>query len=356
MKKEPATHPAASLLAELLDVPAPSGREERMGRLITRKVQELGYSCETDPAGNLLVRIGGRDPKAPLVVMAAHMDEIGMVVTHIEPDGRLLVAPSGGLMPHKIGECILDIIGDGNPVPGVLTVGLSGHTYDVKRSLTWDDCYVTTGLSPAELAEAGIRVGSTAVPTRGRRGPLIFGTKSDPLLAAWLFDDRMGCVTLLRLLEAMRREKITPAFPLIAAFTVQEEGGCYGAKVLANRERPEVFIALDGCPVTPEAPLVLDGRPGVWTKDAKAHYDQSLVRDLLRMAHKAGTELQPAVYKTAYGDASAVFDAGGAPRVALVGHVRENSHGFEISRLSVFDNLLKTLLVFVRSWNSAPQS
>jgi len=343
-------HPAVTLLTELLAISSPGGREQNMAAMIVRKVKALDFAVEIDPAGNVVVRIGRPEKRKPLVMLAAHMDEIALVVTRIEPDGRLRVVPSGGLLPHKIGERPLDIIGDGAPVTGVLTVGLSGHSGTPDRAITWDDCHILTGLTPVELAKAGVRPGSTAVPSRAQRGPILLGPPANPLLAAWTFDDRMGCVMLLRLLETMRRQKITPPFPLIVAFTVHEEGGCYGAKVLAHRERPEVFIAVDGCPVTPEAPLVLDGRPGIWSKDKIGHYDQRLVRDLCRMAREAGTELQPAVYKNAASDASMVFEVGGAPRIGFIGHVRENSHGFEVARLAVFDNVLKTLLVFVRKW------
>jgi len=192
-----------------------------------------------------------------------------------------------------------------------------------------------------------VRPGSTAVPVRDGRGPVLFGDDRDPLVAAWTFDDRAGCVTLLRLLDAVQQEGLTPARPTIVAFTVHEEGGCHGAKVLAHRERPEIFIAIDGCPITPGSKLKMDGRPGVWSKDVRVHYDQRIVQVLCQSAEAAGTGLQPVVYDTAFSDAGAVYDTGGAPRVGIVGQVRENSHGYEVARLSVFDNLLKTLVEFV---------
>ncbi|HVF09433.1 MAG TPA: M20/M25/M40 family metallo-hydrolase, partial [Abditibacteriaceae bacterium] len=180
---------------------------------------------------------------------------------------------------------------------------------------------------------------------------IVFGAPDDPLVAAWTFDDRMGVVTQLRLLEALQQRGITPVRPTMIAFTVHEEGGCHGAKVLAHRERPEVFIAVDGCPMSPGSGLVLDGRPATWSKDAKAHLDQRLVRDFCRAAREAGTELQIVVLGgRAYSDASAVYDCGAAPRVGIIGHVRENSHGFEVARLAVFDNLLATLIRFIETW------
>jgi len=196
------------------------------------------------------------------------------------------------------------------------------------------------------------------VPTRDRRGPVVFGDPADPLVAAWTFDDRMGCVALLRLLEVLKSEGTRPARPTILAFTVHEEGGCYGARVLAQRERPEVFIAVDGCPMPPGSGLALDGRPGAWSKDRAVHFDQRLVQALCEAAMRAGTSLYTPVYDGAFSDASAVYEVGAAERVATVGHVRESSHGYEVARLSVFDNLLATLVEFTRSWEmgNAPRA
>jgi len=178
---------------------------------------------------------------------------------------------------------------------------------------------------------------------------VLFGDADDPMVAAWTFDDRMGVVVLLLLLETLKIESLRPYHPTIVAFTVREEVGGYGAKVLAHNERPEVFIAIDGCPMPPGAPLQLDGRPGIWVKDRFAYSDDRLVQDLCRAAERAGTELQPVVYDSAASDASMVFATGGAYRVATIGQVRENSHGYEVARLSVFDNLLRTLVQFVAS-------
>jgi putative aminopeptidase FrvX len=272
-----------------------------------------------------------------------------MTVTIIEPDGALQVRRSGGLVPFKIGEGPVEIVGDAEPVIGVLSMG-STHTGDAgEKVVGWGDVRIVTGLSPEALARAGVRVGSTATPVREFRGPHVFGEAGDPLVAAWTFDDRAGVMTLLRLLDELQGQAPVSQRPLIIAFTVHEEGGCQGAKVLAQREQPEILVAVDGCPIPPEAPLKLDGRPAVWSMDALGHFDQQLVQALCHSAREAGTELQIAVYEHAAGDASAAYAVGAVPRAAHVGHVRENSHGYEIARLAVFDNLLSTLSHFVRT-------
>ena len=72
--------------------------------------------------------------------------------------------------------------------------------------------------------------------------------------------------------------------------------------------------------------------------------------DFSLAAEKAGTQLQVAAYSAAFSDASKAYEIGAAERVATIGQVRENSHGFEVARLSVFDNLLNTLVVFIKMW------
>jgi len=176
------------------------------------------------------------------------------------------------------------------------------------------------------------------------------GNGRDPLVGAWTFDDRMGVVALLRLLALLREHNQQPQRPTLVAFTVGEEVGGLGAKVVAAAAQAETFIAIDGCPIPPGAPLKLDGRPGIWAKDRLAPYDQALLRDLCAAARSAGTELQPVVFDNAASDASLVLVAGLAQRIACFGHVRENSHGYEVARLSVFENVVKTLVQFVTTW------
>ena len=344
------SHPFVKLLKELLAVPAPGGREEAMASFVCGKLEALGYEPARDTAGNVKVALKGRKPEARKVVIAAHMDEIAMLVARVEPDGAVRVGPSGGLHPWKLGEGPVTLLGDRESVTGVLCAGSAHSLARTQRGCGWEDVRILTGLSRERLAEAGVRAGTSAVPAPEGRGPVLFGEADDPLIAAWTFDDRGGVATLLRVLEKLKQDDIQPARPTLFCFTVQEESGCHGAKLIAHEEKPEVYLAIDGCPILPYSPLDIDGRPGVWSKDATAHYDQWLLLDLCRFAREVGTELQPVVYEDAKSEASAVYDAGGVARVALMGHVRENSHGYEVARLSCFDNVFKTLTRFVEAW------
>jgi putative aminopeptidase FrvX len=230
-------HPALQLFSELL-VASPSGREAALAAIVRQKLTDWEIPHEQDGMGNVIVRLDGRFPQAPRMMVAAHMDEIGLVVTKINLDGSLQVDKTGGLHPWKLGEGPVEILGDQETIIGVLSMGSTHTASAASQAITWADVRVLTGLSPDQLKAAGVRPGSTGVPTRERRGPVLFGDPADPLVAAWTFDDRMGVVTLLRLLERMKMEGIRPYQPTIIAFTVSEEVGGHGAKSLALREMP----------------------------------------------------------------------------------------------------------------------
>jgi putative aminopeptidase FrvX len=339
------------LFREFLELPSPPGREEQTAELVREKLSSLGCESETDAAGNVLVRVAGRDAKAPPVICSAHMDEIGVVVTKLDSGGILRVDKSGGLYPWKIGECPLEILGDRETVPGVLSMG-SVHSRGMrqKSSVLWEDVYVHTGLSPEELAAAGVRPGTQAVPDRSVRGPVFLGKAPDPLVGAWTFDDTVDMVNLVLLLKELRDAGTKPVRNLVAAFTVQEEVGCHGAKFLAGREHPELFVALDGLPLLPHLDLALDGCPGVWSRDALIHFDPAVLETFIGCGKEVGVTVKTGVFDGAASDASAAFAAGLVPRAATIGHIRDNSHGFEVTRLSSVENARKVLRRFLETW------
>ncbi|MFC2105429.1 M20/M25/M40 family metallo-hydrolase [Candidatus Bipolaricaulota bacterium] len=337
-------HEGLRLFSELLDIPSPSGHEDRMAAYLLSKLQSMGFQPELDSACNVIVRLAGQSLERPTICFAAHMDEIGMTVTQIHPDGSLRMERLGGLIPWKLGETAVTVIGDGAEITGMLSLG-SGHSRQVvDAGSSWGSAKVITGLSPEALANQGIRIGAAVVPIREVRGPFVFGDDAFPWVGAWTFDNRLAIVSCLQALKELKEKSIEPRSPLTIAFTVEEEIGCLGAKVLAQRERPEVFIAVDGSPLVPECPLALDGRPGIRSRDRVATYDQELLREICRISLAAGVELQPVVYSGAASDASMVYSIGASPRIACLGYVRDSSHGFEVAPLRAFDALATTLV------------
>jgi len=339
-------HRGLQIFKELLAIPTPSGHETAMGNHLVARLEALGLEPEMDPAGNVSIRLPGTDPDRPSICYAAHIDEIGATVTRID-NGELHVRRLGGLFPWKIGESPVSILGDHETIGGMLSLG-SGHSRTVvERGATWEGARVMTGRSASSLSKAGVRVGSPVVPDRSVCGPFVFGEPKSPWIGAWTFDNRLAVACFLETLERMRDQSLEPRSPTTLAFTVEEEIGCLGAKVFAQRERPDVFIAVDGSPLVPECPVTLDGSPGIRSRDRMAAYDQELLLEILEISSQAGVTMQPVVYEGAASDASAVYSVGASPRVACFGYVRASSHGYEVTPLRTFDQITDSMLALL---------
>ncbi len=340
-------HPILDRFKSLLYIPAPSSREQAISQAIADQIREMGLTSHQDIGGTVTVELEGQDPSLPVWCYAAHIDEIGMVVTRIRETGDLEVTRTGGLYPWKLGESPVEVMGDSQSVLGILSMG-STHTPEAaEKKVDWKDVWITTGLTVDSLEEAGVRAGTLVVPHASMRGPVLFGEEDDPLAASWTFDDRLGCALLLELLAGMQANGEKPRRPTVIAFVHNEEIGGFGAKNLARRLQPEAFIAIDGAPMPPGTPLKMDHRPATWSKDALGHYDFALMKELRHAGQEVGVEVQSVVYERAASDASMVYTSGLAERALVFGCVRENSHGYEILRVSVLENTLKTIHQFV---------
>jgi putative aminopeptidase FrvX len=335
------------LFSELLAIPSPSGMESQLAKHLITKCADWGYNPAQDAAGNVYVQIPGPPGSDETCCLAAHMDEIGLMVTTVHSDGTLGVERVGGILPWKLGERPVEILGAKETILGIPLMG-SGHA-DGNAPQEWPEVKILTGLTAEELTQLGIHPGTLIVPAQSTRGPVVFGDETDPMIAAWTFDDKMGVVALLRLLKALKQQKVTPSVNLIIAFTTREEIGCFGARQLAQALAPTSFIAVDGCPFAAASPMNLDS-PGIRIQDRSYSYDRDLNKALIEAARSAGIELQPLVYTLSGSDAGAVGSVGASPRTACLGHIRKNSHGFEVARLSVFAKLYDILWTFITTW------
>ncbi|MFW9777739.1 MAG: M20/M25/M40 family metallo-hydrolase [Candidatus Heimdallarchaeota archaeon] len=334
---------------ELLAIPSPSGMEDQIADYIYHKCNKWGYDPQKDLAGNVYVQVGGRKQSEETCCLASHIDEIGLMVTKINDDGTLGVERVGGSLTWKYGERPVDIFGDNATISGVTAMG-SGHAAGSVQKLEWKETSVITGLTPENLKSYGVKPGTLITPSQSERGPIFFGEESDPLIGAWTFDDKIGVAILLHILKTLKAQNVTPVVNLIVAFTTREEIGCFGAKYLAQSLTPTYFIAVDGCPIASESPTELDSRPGIRVRDRGYFYSTRLNQALSDKAKNAGTELQQLVYTTSGSDAGQVGSIGASPQTACIGHIRKNSHGFEVAYHSVFESLYKTLWEFVTSW------
>jgi len=218
------------LLKMLSELNGASGHEKKVRDFIKSVVAPYVDEIQVDTMGNLYA-YKGMTLKGPKVLLAAHMDEVGLMITAITDDGFLKFEPVGGIDPRilvskpvRIGESVNGII-------GTKAIHLQKKT-ERENALQFKDLYIDIGATSREEASKHVKLGDYAhfVNEYQTLGECATGKA---------LDDRVGCAVLIELL------KNDYAFPLIAAFTVQEEVGLRGAKVAAYRTSPDFALVIE---------------------------------------------------------------------------------------------------------------
>ncbi|MBI4530158.1 MAG: hypothetical protein HY709_01435 [Candidatus Latescibacteria bacterium] len=344
------------LLSELIACHSPPGEEGEIDAVIHREFEATGVKVWQDDATNIYAHLPGEGPR---VMVCAHKDEIGMVVTKVEDDGRLRVENCGGSWAWKYGEGPVDVIADdGSLVRGILSVGSvhthTGPVHELKsnRALTWDLVTIFTGLSRDQPEKKDVHIGNRAVVAHERKHVQRLGD----YIASFALDDRMGVTALIAGLREMvkrRDERSTTGQPdLYFVATHGEEIGMLGAVRAAKVIQPDVCVALDTSPVAHDTPLMVDARPVIWYREAAYNTKHECDR-LLRLANDLGFGAQPCVYSAAGSDAGRIKQEGLAGRTVCFGFARDNSHGFEIAHADSLINVTRLLVEYLERGFSA---
>ena len=223
------------LLTALCEAAGPPGREERVRAIVEPELAALCGRVEADPLGGIAGVWG--EGGSPRLMLAAHMDEIGLMTTHVDDRGFIRVIPLGGWDPRTlVGQRVL-VHGreDLDGVVGTTPVHLL-EPEQRKKAPELTDLLVDVGLPGGRVREL-VRPGDAITRVRALR-PL------GDLLTGKSLDDRVGVFVMI---EALRAAGPGPA-EVVAAATVQEEVGLRGARVAAARHRPQVALAIDTCP------------------------------------------------------------------------------------------------------------
>jgi tetrahedral aminopeptidase len=260
------------LIKKLVEAYGPSGFEDEVRQLIRAEIEGHVDELTTDALGNLIARKQGRGGGLK-VMIAAHMDEIGVMATHITEKGFLRFTNIGGVQAHtllggrvRFADGTIGVIASEKIEERDKVHPLAKHYIDVAAS-SRDDCPVPVGAAA---------IFDRPFVARGRH------------LTAKSMDDRIACAIAI---EALRRLDDTP-HDLYFVFSVQEEVGTRGAQTAANALLPDVGIALDVTLTgdTPEArPMAVnlgDG-PAIKVKDSGMIAHAGLVRLMRRRAEES---------------------------------------------------------------------
>lgn len=288
-----------------------SGFEDEVREYILERVMPYADEIMTDAMGNLIVVKKGAVTPAKKVMLCAHMDEVGLIVTGIDEDGYLKFGFVGGIDRRVvIGKRVF--IGE-DRIPGV--IGIKAYhlvSRDEEKNVPkTDEMYIDIGAHSRQEAEKLVKLGD-------------FGVFDDTVvefgvgyLKAKAIDDRLGCAVMLKLIESDLPCDCT------FAFTVQEEVGIRGAKTAAWQVSPQVCLVLEGTtaadlPGSTEANEVcrLDGGVVIPFMDRGTIYDPGLYKVLTAAADELGIKWQTKRMIAGGTDAAAIQRSMGGVRTA----------------------------------------
>ncbi|HEU5309889.1 MAG TPA: M20/M25/M40 family metallo-hydrolase [Candidatus Eisenbacteria bacterium] len=284
-----------ALLESYSNLPGVSGGEDAVRRAVIESVREHVDTLEVDAMGSVVATIapqgvaargrngsvsGQSKRRGPHVMLCAHLDEVGLMVTAFEKDGRVRVRRVGGIDGRILVSQVFRIGAEG--IPGVIGI-LPPHLVpraERDKVVVAEDLYLDIGASTREEAERHVAVGDYAV--------------FDTVYERWgstrkgkAFDDRVGCAVL----SSLVRQR--PPVPVTAVWSVQEEVGLRGAAAAARRVGPDLAIVLEGTASgeipgakPEEAAPRMGGGPALTVQDRSLMADARLVDLLERTAKK----------------------------------------------------------------------
>lgn len=274
------------LLARLTEANGAPGQEGEVRDLIRAEIEAYAHEIKTDALGNLIA-IKNPDAPGPKVMLAAHMDEVALMIVGIDSNGYLKFRPIGGVDPRVL--VAKTVVVGSKKIPGVIgskPIHLQ-RPEERQRAFSMQELVIDIGAKRKEDAEALVKLGEIAYFTTKYEE---FGESK---VKAKALDDRVGCALGIRLLQ----EDVS--FPLIVAFTVQEEVGLRGAGVATYQVKPDLALVLEGTtasdvPGTDEhkhATSVGQG-PAITVMDRVSIPHPPLVQELLALAEEKGIKVQ----------------------------------------------------------------
>ncbi len=304
------------LLKELTQAWGVAGREKNIRTIIKREIEGHCDEMFTDAVGNLIaVKYGADHPDKKKIMLAAHMDEIGLQVKKIEADGRIKVCNVGFVWTSALYN---DKVIFQNGTIGA--VGCDGPVEEAKNNS--GKLYIDIGCTTKEDTEKYVKVGDYC----GFIGN--YYELQNERIVSKSFDDRAGCYVLI---EALKQNDGTGPNDVYYVFTVQEEVGCRGAVVSAERIKPDIGISVD---VTPDHfyPTDLEGANavgegvGISIGNPSAMLDEYLVDTMIACCEENGIKYQRDVMDRGGTDASSINMSGMGVRVAGISIVDRFPH------------------------------
>ena len=331
------------LLKQLCSLNGVSGDEGEVRAFLRTQAEPYADSIRTDALGNLIVFKKGAKSSGDHLLLAAHMDEVGIIVTHVTDEGFLKFGFVGGV-DRRVAIGTPVALGH-NRVPGIISLKAIHLTdkAELKKVPKTDKLYIDIGASGREAAMKLAPPGTYGCFVSQ---PEEFG---GGFFKARAIDDRIGCAIMLELLKEELPLDVT------FAFTAQEEVGTRGAFGAAFSVTPSVALVLETTTAA-DLPGVDDHRrvcapgkgPVISYMDGSTIYDRALFQDLRRLAEDNGIPWQTKEYIAGGNDARTIQRTKQGVRVAAMSAATRYLHApSSVGSIADFENMLKLTRLFL---------
>lgn len=278
-----------SLIKKLVEINSPSGYESKIRDVIRAEVEPYADDIRVDALGNLIARKGHSGKK---IMLAAHMDEIGVIITHIDEKGFARFTGLGGVRAANLPGSRVRFLNEATGVIGLERVDENG------RVPAMDQMYIDLGATSRE--NCPVRLADVAAFERP------FADLGNRLVSKAM-DDRIGVAILIQTLARIKQ----PAHTLYFVFSVQEEVGIRGAVTAAFSLDPDIGIAVDvtdtgDTPKGIKMDVSLGKGPAIKVRDSGMLTDPRLVELMVGTASKARIPYQLEILEHGTTDARAI--------------------------------------------------
>ncbi|MBE6774706.1 MAG: M42 family metallopeptidase [Ruminococcaceae bacterium] len=293
------------LLKELCLIDGISGREDKVREYI---ISEIKDKCkyETDPLGNVIAFKEGKNRAKKKVMLSAHMDEVGFIVTYICDNGFLKFTNVGGVDSKvTLGKSVKVGENGVNGVIGSKAIHLC-HGDEEKNAPSLDKLYIDIGAENREEAERYVQIGDSV---HFSSDFVAFGKSK---IKAKAIDDRFGCAIMLEMIKSELE------FDTYFAFLVQEEVGCRGASAAAFSVKPDYAIVLEATTAADVAfvgdadTVCVQGKGAVVSfMDRSTIYNRDMFRGAFKLAAENSIAIQTKTTVAGGNDAGAIHKSNG---------------------------------------------
>ena len=321
------------LLKKLIDTSGPSGNEQEVRNIIRNEIKSFVSEIYVDKFGNLIAHKKG---KKPIVMLVAHMDEIGIMIKNINEKGHIRISDIGYIEPVTLlGEKVKLKTNKGF-IYGIITCKEISNDDTIEKLPKFEDIFIDTGLSKEQLIKEGIKVGSY----------LHFITESTFLgnkdfISGKALDDRIGCFVLIELAKRLKNVNCD----IYYVFTVQEEIGLFGAQTSVYHIEPDWALIIDTTnseEFSDKSSKILNGGPCIVIKDADMVTNRCLNEWLEDLAKKNKIPYQLEITEKGVTDALQISVAkGGIPSTILCAPVRNIHTTVGIASIEDINNIIK---------------